>query len=281
MPSTTTVSRISLMSSQEILSPFLKWAGGKRWLVRHHLSSFDLSETRRYVEPFLGSGAVFFSLQAPAALLNDMNPKLVETYRAIAEQWQDVVVILGNHQRKHSPEYYYRTRDVVHRGVAARAAQLIYLNRTCFNGLYRVNRSGKFNVPIGTKSSVLLDTDNFEAVAAKLADAELMCGDFEGVIARCGAGDFIFADPPYTVKHNNNGFVKYNERLFSWQDQERLKECLEDAALRGARVLVSNADHPSIRDLYYGCHVETLSRHSVMASESARRKRTSEVLIRI
>lgn len=262
------------------VTPFLKWAGGKRWLARDHRSLFQLSDQDRYVEPFLGSAAVFFSLLPKRALLNDVNPELIHTYGVLKDDWAAVVALLQRHQSKHCEDYYYQVRASLPTGDAARAARFLYLNRTCFNGLYRVNRKGQFNVPLGTKTAVLMASDDFRAVAEALAAAELVSADFEKIIDTCGESDFVFADPPYTVKHNNNGFVKYNERLFSWSDQERLKAALQRAAERGARVVVSNADHPSVRELYAGWAVDTLYRHSVMASESVRRRRTSEVVIR-
>lgn len=266
-------------SQPEASIPFLKWAGGKRWLMKSHRSVFDLVGIKRYVEPFLGSGAVFFALAPKRALLNDANSNLIDTYRAIQNNWKGVAQSLTRHQKLHSGEYYYLVRASRPRSEHGRAARFIYLNRTCFNGLFRVNRLGEFNVPKGTKSSVLLDSDDFEAVSLKLANAQLTSGDFEEVVRSCGKGDLIYADPPYTVKHNTNGFIKYNEQLFSWADQERLKCLLEKAATQGARVIVSNADHPSIRDLYSGAGCVVAERHSVMASESARRKKTTELLI--
>lgn len=269
------------MDSQRAIVPFLKWAGGKRWLIRSHSTLFDMSPRSRYVEPFLGSGAIFFSLLPKRAMLNDVNGELISTYAAIRDEWKKVARALSRHHRKHSAEYYYHVRSSVPRDLISLAARFIYLNRTCFNGIYRVNQRGEFNVPIGTKTSVVLNTDDFEAVANALYGVTLRSDDFEVIIDSCGRGDFIFADPPYTVKHNNNGFVKYNERLFSWSDQERLSACLRRAAKRGASIVVSNADHSSIRELYSGCEILTLSRYSVMASESARRKVTSEILVRL
>ncbi|MFC3552249.1 DNA adenine methylase [Lysobacter cavernae] len=268
-------------SDAEVTLPFLKWAGGKRWLMRSHRDTFNLSSFDRYVEPFVGSGAVFFSLSPRKALINDANEDLIDTYRAIKSDWKAVVRLLAKHQKVHSDDYYYQVRADAPTTLMARAARFIYLNRTCFNGLYRVNRRGEFNVPRGTKNSVVMDSDNFEEIATRLSRARLMSGDFEKVIDTCGSGDFVYADPPYTVKHNNNGFIKYNERLFSWSDQERLKDALIRAAKRGAKVVVSNADHPSIRELYADAQCLTAERHSVMASESVRRKRTTELLISI
>ncbi len=263
----------------EAIVPFLKWAGGKRWLVRSHRHVFDMAGYRRYVEPFVGSGAMFFGISPKKALLNDANEELVDTYRAIRDDWRSVVRLLTRHQRLHSEDYYYKMRESKPRTPVGRAARFIYLNRTCFNGLYRVNKHGQFNVPKGTKTSVILETDDFESISKRLNGVQLVSGDFEAVIDRCGSGDLVFADPPYTVKHNNNGFIKYNERLFSWADQERLKFALVRAAGRGAKVVVSNADHPSIRELYADAGCLVAERHSVMASESVRRKKTTELLI--
>src|SRR5262249_44908144 len=146
------------------------------------------------------------------------------------------------------------------------------LNRTCWNGLYRVNLNGDFNVPIGTKNSVLLDTDNFGKISQLLATTELRCQDYEATIDATAEGDLIFADPPYTVKHNHNGFLKYNESIFSWDDQKRLHSALVRAKIRGAHILLLNADHRSVRDLYrgFGEH-RILSRKSVLAADPAYR----------
>jgi DNA adenine methylase len=121
------------------------------------------------------------------------------------------------------------------------------LNRTCFNGIYRVNLRGAFNVPKGTKSAVVLPTDDFSEAQRLLRRAKLLDGDFEEVIDQAQSGDLVFADPPYTVRHNNNGFIKYNEKLFSWDDQERLARVLTRAAKRGVKVVATNADHREIR----------------------------------
>lgn len=267
------------MIDQVSVTPFLKWAGGKRWLVRDHFDLFESMGASRYIEPFLGSAAVFFALAPKVALLNDANSDLIETYRTIQTSSKDVEEKLRRHHAAHSEEYFYAVRASRPTSSSGRAARFIYLNRTCFNGLYRVNKKGDFNVPIGTKTDVILSTDDFAAVARALHGVELTAGDFEAVIDRACSGDFVFADPPYTVKHNTNGFIKYNERLFSWEDQERLKEALFRAANRGVSILLTNADHSSIRQLYKGCKIRTLERSSVMASESWRRRTTTEVLI--
>jgi DNA adenine methylase len=261
------------------VDPFLKWAGGKRWLISRRLKIFS-GPIRRYIEPFLGGGAVFFHVQPLRSILGDSNKELVDVYRAIKRDWKEVVRELKIHDEKHSKVHYYRVRDAAGGKLSERAARFIYLNRTCWNGLYRVNLDGQFNVPKGTKSKVLLPDDNFEYVAFLLKGAELVSGDFQVAIDRAGEGDLLFVDPPYTVKHNNNNFVKYNEKLFSWKDQLRLRLALARAKNRGARIVSTNAFHESVRKLYedFGTTIE-LSRHSVLAAESKFRGHYSELLI--
>lgn len=263
----------------EPIVPFLKWAGGKRWFAGRAADLLP-KKYERYVEPFLGGGALYFSLCPDRALLADLNPRLIETYEAIQSDWRRVYQELEVHQEQHTRAYFYEERARARRAAYSRAAQFIYLNRTCWNGLYRVNRAGQFNVPIGTKSTVLLDTDDFEAVSAQLAKSELRCSDFGPVLDECGSGDFVFVDPPYTVKHNVNGFIKYNETLFSWNDQIRLRDAVMSASRRGAKVLVTNADHPSVRRLYDGIGLmRSISRASVLAGSSDFRAQVSELVV--
>lgn len=261
------------------LAPFLKWAGGKRWLTSSQTAIFDVS-FERYIEPFLGSGAVFFRLRPEKAILSDKNKELIATYQAVKDRPDLVVRYLRKYQAQHSAAYYYDVRSSRPRSRFMNAAKFIYLNRTCWNALYRVNLKGEFNVPVGTKNSVLLETDNFSLASDMLQGVDLIESDFEDVIDQSGVGDFLFIDPPYTVKHNLNGFVKYNEQIFSWSDQERLKAAVVRASARGARFLMTNANHESIRELYAGqfCE-EVLTRHSVIAASSNKRERTTELLI--
>jgi DNA adenine methylase len=184
--------------------PFLKWAGGKRWLVASyaHLlpKTFDT-----YIEPFVGAGSVYFHLQPDKALLGDANAELVATYQAIRNDWQGLISSLQYRQRRHREDadsYYYWLRGKMPVALTQRASRLIYLNRTCFNGIYRVNREGQFNVPRGTKDKVLIETDDFAGMSRLLQGAELVAGDFEALVNRAQKGDLVFADPPYTVLHN-------------------------------------------------------------------------------
>ncbi|MDO9557218.1 MAG: Dam family site-specific DNA-(adenine-N6)-methyltransferase [Coriobacteriia bacterium] len=262
------------------MRPFLNWAGGKRWLVSNYPESLTQTEGR-YIEPFLGSGAVFFHLQPSSSLLSDVNSQLVETFAAVRDDSGRVYDKLREHQRRHCSEYYYRMRRSRPRTAATRAARLIYLNRTCFNGLYRVNLKGEFNVPIGSKQSVVLPDDDFAAWATALASSELVAQDFELTLESARKGDFVYVDPPYTVKHNMNNFVKYNEHIFSWSDQERLARSLTAVVDRGACVVLSNADHPSVRELYGSRSWDhmTVCRHSRLAASSDHRRPTTELLI--
>jgi len=268
-----------LHNANSPVKPFLKWAGGKRWLVASHANLLPKG-FNRYIEPFLGSGAVFFYLCPTKAILGDSNSELIDTYLAIKQNWALVYRYLKKHQRMHSRDYYYRIRSFKPKSLASRAARLIYLNRTCWNGLYRVNQAGTFNVPIGTRSSVIFEDDSFDKVSESLQGAELQSCDFEQIIDMAGEGDFVFADPPYTVRHNDNSFIKYNEKLFSWLDQERLCSALKRAKDRGAQILVTNACNQSVRELYEA-NFETLavSRNSLISSKVETRKKCEELVI--
>jgi DNA adenine methylase len=276
---------VSTKNSSEIdprrrkLEPFLKWAGGKRWavaeLVRHAPPVFD-----RYVEPFLGGASLFFALQPQSAVLADVNSELINAYRCVRDRAGDLQRWLRWLEERHSASLYYKIRDKSGGSAFWRALRFVYLNRTCWNGLYRVNLKGEFNVPIGTKTAICFN-DGLSSQAALLQRAELRAQDFETTIATTGRGDFLYVDPPYTVRHNNNGFLKYNEKIFTWKDQERLRLGVEEAKGRGAMVLISNAAHSSVRDLYGRLgEVIELERSSVLAASSRHRRRESEVLIK-
>lgn len=259
-------------------NPFLKWAGGKRWLVTSKQLPTPATYSR-LVEPFLGSGAVYFSLQPKKALLADINSDLITLYKQIKKAPEALERLMNKHQRKHSAAYYYAVRAQVARNDVESAARFLYLNRTCWNGLYRVNLNGEFNVPIGTKQTVVFESDDFSALARILKGATLKCSDFEKIVDDCEEGDFLYVDPPYTVQHNFNGFLKYNERIFTWADQTRLRNALMRAKARGVAIAVTNADHESIRTLYasFGEYCQ-LQRHSILAGDASKRRKTTEAL---
>lgn len=261
------------------VSPFLKWAGGKRWLINAHPNLINF-KFNRYIEPFLGSGAMYFHLMPEQAILSDKNKLLIDTYRCIKEDWQKVVTLLELHAKNHSMAYYYQLRSTIFNDNFERSAQFLYLNRTCWNGLYRVNKSGIFNVPKGTKDNVLLPNDDFMSTSLLLEKAILLDGDFELSIDLALDGDLLFVDPPYTANHNNNGFLKYNESIFSWDDQIRLRNSLLRAKNRGVRIIVTNADHESIKELYQGhFSLTSATRASVLSSKPKYRCKVTELII--
>jgi len=260
--------------------PILKWPGGKRWFVKH-LSDLMPKKYDRFIEPFFGGGSAFFALNPKKALLSDINKELITTYRLIRDDWQFVEKELRKFEKKHSVDFYYEVRSLEPENNSDIGLRLLYLNRTCFNGIYRVNEKGEFNVPIGSKNKVILDTDDFQKTSRLLKKATLLCCDFEKSIDKAEKGDVIFADPPYTVRHNLNGFIKYNEKLFSWQDQIRLAKALHRAVERGATVISTNANHESVRRLYRerGFNLKTISRYSSISADASSRNQFKELII--
>lgn len=263
-----------------VAKPFLKWAGGKRWLADR--ASFSLPEySGTYFEPFVGGGAIFFSRVASGpSVLSDLNPRLIETYKVVRDNLAELKTLLRFHHVRHNKAYYYNLRSQTLANEVERAAQFMYLNRTCWNGLYRENLRGQFNVPIGTKFKIFDPEEDLEAVSLKLKSAQLFTSDFEEIMSMAGEGDLIFADPPYTTAHNFNGFVKYNETVFAWSDQIRLRDASVDARKRGAHVIITNAYHASILDLYQDAiSVNEVHRSTIISGKAEGRTRTSECLI--
>lgn len=267
------------LNSGLVSQPFLKWAGGKRWLAERLAPAFSTLHGT-YREPFLGSGAVFFRYTPAQAVLSDANADLIECYQQIKSDPDGVELALAALAHKVPDNDYYEIRRSRPDTANARVARFLYLNRTCWNGLYRVNLKGEFNVPRGTKNEIVLPTDNFGAISAALAGADVRVADFASSIDDAVEGDLIFADPPYTVAHNTNGFVKYNQTIFSWSDQKRLAERLTAAAGRGVMVIATNADHPEVKELYEAFPYSlSLSRSSVIAASATNRRSTTELLV--
>ena len=235
------------------------------------------SHVGTYYEPFLGGASLYLQALPARAVLADMNPRLVETYQALRDDPHALVSILENWENNR--DTYYCVRDKDFPDSPHRAAQFIYLNRVCWNGLYRVNRQGKFNVPFGNHGRAVVDPEHLLEVSQALQDTVLSCGDFEETVAPAKQGDFAYFDPPYTTLHSNNGFRQYNETLFSWQDQQRLARTATSLSEQGCHVLVSNADHDGILELYPGFSHKRMTRHSILAASSQYRKVTTELLI--
>ncbi len=254
--------------------PLLKWPGGKRSLLKH-ISPLLPRQYNHYYEPCVGGGALFFMLQPTSATLADKNPGLMNCYLQVRDHPDDVIAYLQT--LRNTEQDYYMVRASTPPTDAARAGRLIYLTTLSFNGIHRVNLKGDFNVPYGYKTHLnLYNSAKIYAISRTLSPAKLICGDFEEVVKDAVEGDLIFLDPPYTVAHGNNGFIKYNAKIFSWDDQMRLADVARTLVRRGCQVVISNADHPSIRDLYSGFKCEVISRASVIAAATKHRRYITE-----
>lgn len=265
--------------SQLGLTPFLRWAGGKRWLVSFVDELTAGVEIRNYHEPFAGGAAVFFGIDfGNHSYLSDLNADLIETYEAVRDAPEEVWDRLRRY--RNTEEDYYAARAARPRKPVTRAARFIFLNHTSFNGLYRVNLRGEYNVPFGYKPS-----DNrpgvelLKAASARLSSATLTVGDFSASLGEVDQGDLVFLDPPYTVAHNSNGFVKYNDRLFLFTDQQRLSSMIDEIRERGAYYVMTNAAHASIAELFEkGDRRVDTSRKNNVGGKSAIRGRATEYL---
>jgi DNA adenine methylase len=257
--------------------PFLKWPGGKRWFRQIIAGLFTGT---RYFEPFLGGGAVFFTLQPQKAILSDTNRDLISAFVAVRDEAEAVVRRLS--QLQISKATFRRIRASSPVGDIDRAVRLIYLNRTAFNGIYRVNLDGKFNVPFGCKEGTkVCDAVGIRACSLALKHSAIHAVDFRVMLRKVRPSDALYVDPPYTVKHNNNGFRRYNERLFSWTDQMELALKLSKLARDGVQIVVSNSCHKEVRALYPRRHFTAIEveRSSCMAADVAYRGDCKELLL--
>lgn len=262
------------------MRPFLKWPGGKQWLIAKY-GAFMPSRYNRYFEPFVGGGAVFFKLMPKRATISDINPELINVYITMRNDPDGLKKVLVRHQKLHNKEYYYKIRASEPISSTDMAGKFLYLNRTCYNGMYRVNKQGKFNVPIGTKNNCTYDLDLFEEYANALYNVKIVLSDFSRVIKDAQDGDLLFADPPYTIAHNQNSFIKYNEHLFTWADQKRLLLELCGARERGVTVFATNANYQALREMYTEANffITIINRYSSISGKAERRGKQEELLI--
>lgn len=275
MPAAPALATIDMSSGTR---PFLKWPGGKRWLLRRGVRVPELSPDATYFEPFLGAGSLFFALQPANAVLSDVNPHLIATYRALKANAGKVISELRRQPVDES--HYEMMRRARPRAYVDRAVRLIYLNRTAFAGIYRENRTGEFNVPYGGYTDrIVCQASVLEAAGRALQDAELLVGSFEGVEERAKPGDLVYLDPPYISGHQNNGFARYNRHLFTWDAQRELAALAKKLASRGVHILMSNTAHADLVALYRGFQVTAVTRHSQVPTDPKHRRRTKEVLI--
>jgi DNA adenine methylase len=239
-----------------LLPLFLKWAGGKLQLIEQFENIFP-HNFRNYYEPFIGSGAVFFyvksKLKPNKVILSDTNEELINCFVVVRDKPSELVESLLNHRKKHSKEYYYAVRSVESDRLdnVNRAARLIYLNKTCFNGLYRVNSKGQFNVPFGDhKNPSIFDQNILLKASQLLQDVHLQAMTFEKVLDFAGKDDFVYFDPPYIPVSKTSSFTRYSKTDFSAKEQKRLSEIFRLLDSRGCFIMLSNSDHALTRELY-------------------------------
>ena len=263
--------------------PFVKWAGGKGALLSH-LRLAAAPGCRRYFEPFVGGGALFFGLRRANAFLSDSNPELINAFQVVRDNVDALIKDLRKHV--HSEEYYYRLRDADRKpsfmrwSPVSRASRLIYLNKTCYNGLYRVNALGQFNVPFGKYAHPRwLDEHNLRCCSAVLQGVEIARAPFEAVLQHASAGDFVYFDPPYASESENENFSRYGSEGFGSEDQVRLRDVCVELDRRGVKVMISNSAVPLIRELYAAFRVRSVEAPRSINAKAERRGKIREVLI--
>jgi DNA adenine methylase len=261
--------------------PFIKWPGGKRWLAPALVALLSgPGRAGNYIEPFLGGGAVFFAGSFQRPRLSDTNQELISAFKAVRNDVEGVIRDLRTLPVP-SPEAYSLVATQAPQPGTARAARFLYLNRLAFNGVWRVNARGVFNVPYGHRPPVdLVAAAPLRACAAALQDSLLQAVDYLQALKAAEAGDVVYCDPPYTVSHNNNGFIRYNETLFSWADQQALAARAGELSRLGVHVAVTNAAHHDVLRLYPldDFHAFRLVRTSRMASDVTHRRPQAEML---
>lgn len=267
-------------SFSPISRPFLKWAGGKRWLIKK-IIYFLPEKVNYYFEPFFGGGALFFSIgpRDNMSFIADKNSELINCYNQVIKNPEDIIAKLS--RLKYDKSTYYTLRDSPTSSNIEKAVNFIYLNKTGWNGLYRVNSEGKNNVPFGKFPQIpnVCPSKEIRKASKLMKEIKISKSDFEKTVGNASKNDFVYFDPPYTVKHNNNSFKYYNEKVFSWDDQIRLSEIAKKLSDEGVNVLISNANHEDIRNLYRGFNIFTLSRSSVISGFMNSRGKIQEILI--
>lgn len=285
----------SLEAAKKIIDnkpkPFVKWVGGKRQLLKQFRlldlyppEKFDI-KTASYFEPFVGGGAVFFDLLPQKAFLSDLNAELVTTYNVIKNNVEGLILALNKHE--YDKEYFLKIRAQNQKQLSdiEIAARFIYLNRTCFNGMYRVNSKGGFNVPFGKYTNPqICDEQNLRRVSKALADVEIRHEDYKKVLKKATKGDFVYFDPPYYPVSKTASFTSYTAESFLDKEQTELRDAFLELSNRGCYVMLSNSDTPFINDIYSeildkGIKITKVSAGRAINSKASGRGKISEVLV--
>ncbi len=259
--------------------PFVKWAGGKTQILGRLLELIP-QDFKTYYEPFLGGGALFFSLLPERAVLADRNEELINAYIVVRDRPRELIESLKKHRNER--EYYYQIRslDPSKLGPVERASRFIYLNKTCYNGLWRVNSKGEFNVPFGRyRRPNICNEENLLAVSQALKGKEILCEDFERAVASAGREDLVYFDPPYHSSSKTASFTKYVREDFPPSEQERLARIFRNLDRRGCYLILSNSDTPFIRDLYKGFRIIEVRTNRFINSKACSRKDSARELI--
>jgi len=272
--------------------PFIKWVGGKRGLLEQLLPLFP-KKFENYHEPFLGGGAVFFELYSQGLLknkkifLSDINSELINTYNIVKNNPNELISNLEEFKKKHSKEFYYKTREIDRKEEfknltdIERATRFIYLNKTCFNGLYRVNKKGYFNTPIGSyKNPNIADRDTILSASEALQNAIISNDPFSNVINNTSENDLVYFDPPYYPLNVTSSFTAYDSNCFLEDEQFELFEVFDKLADKKVNVLHSNSDTIFIKELYQKYDINIVNANRFINSKSSGRGKISEVLIR-
>jgi DNA adenine methylase len=262
--------------------PFLKWAGGKGRLIPQY-QPFLPKEFDTYYEPFLGGGALFFHLRPRRAVLSDINPELVNVYTCVRDRVDDLIEHLERHAENHSHDFYYKMRSSDPDASIERAARLLYLNKTCFNGLYRVNAQGQFNVPIGRYSNPrICDPDLLHAASKALQPATIIQRSFDRILdSPVSSQDFVYFDPPYQPLSLTSNFTSYSRDVFTSEHQIQLRDVFAQLAQQKVQVMLSNSDCPFIRESYksFAIHTHTIQASRAINANATKRGKINEVLI--
>ena len=275
------------MSGNLLLSPMLKWVGGKRQLLPEIIPMID-NKYSTYVEPFMGGGAVLFAMQPKSAVINDYNQKLINVYKTVRDNLEELLEELKNHESNNSSDYYYeiraldRTPEFKAMSDVKKAARIIYLNKTCYNGLYRVNSSGQFNSPYGKYKNPNIVNENVLRAISKYFNSNnvgILNGDYKEALKNLDKNAFVYLDPPYIPISSSSSFTGYTEGGFDYSKQVELKGECDKLDQQGIRFLQSNSDCEEIRELYKGYKIKTVRAKRSINSVGMKRGEINEVLI--